>query len=254
MLTVEFYGYRVEVDKTDLDNCMRKVNDEVREQLRAGRAQISMGASPYVYIGDQVTLYLSPGEDLTWSKWSLAPAAIKRFVLDNGLKGTQFILLWHGLGPVGYGQLVSTSEMGSSMTATSSATPNAYPDPFDTHLDVLDLTVEFYGYRGRISPEAMRNCIAAADNDIAQHAFAITEPMTLVAPRYSYSAGEVNLFLAPTETLTWYKWAILPTLIEQFVTANGLKGTQFIILEPRLGPVGYGQLTNTSTSLLSLPG
>lgn len=31
---------------------------------------------------------------------------MKRFVKDNGLRGMQFILLWRGLGPVGYGQLV----------------------------------------------------------------------------------------------------------------------------------------------------
>ena len=141
VLTIKFYDYRDEVKLADLDKCMRRVNDEVREEVKAGQAQSSMGASPYIYLRGQVTLYLSPGPHLTWSKWSLAPVAIKRFVLENGLKGTQFILLWHGLGPVGYGFLVATSETRSSMTATSSTAPNAFPDPIDRQLDLLDLTI-----------------------------------------------------------------------------------------------------------------
>ena len=253
-LTIEFYGYRGKVKNADLDNCMRKVNDEVKEKVKAGRAQSRMGANPYVYLGGQVALYLSPGERLTWSRWSLAPGAIKRFVIENGLKGTQFILLWHGLGPVGYGQLIPTSETRSSMTATPSTAPGPFPDPFDRHFDVLGLTIEFYGYWGRISTVAMDDCVLAAENDVGRHARVITTPMTLAAPSYSYSAGHVNLFLTPTENMTWYMWAMLPTLIQQFVTENEFKGTQFIVLEPRLGLVGYGQLVNTSTGLLSLPG
>ena len=124
VLTIEFFDYRGKVEYVDLNDCMRKVNDEVIEEVKAGRAQIPMGGNPYVYVGGQVALILTPGERLTWSKWSLAPGAIKRFVLENGLKETQFILLWHGLGPVGYGQLVATSDTRSSMTATSSSAPN----------------------------------------------------------------------------------------------------------------------------------
>ena len=141
VLTIEFYGYRGRVKYADLDNCIRRVNAEVMEEVKAGRAQSSMGASPYVYFGGQVTLYLSPGEDLTWSKWSLAPAAIKQFVLENVLKGTQFILLWHGLGPVGYGHLVAASETRPLMTAITSTAPIAFPDPFDRHSEVLDDTI-----------------------------------------------------------------------------------------------------------------
>ena len=141
VLTIEFYDYRDEVKFPDLDRCMRRVNDEVREEVKAGRAQSSMVASPYIYVGGQVTLYLIPVAHLTWSRWSLAPVAIKRFVLENGLKGTQFILLWHGIGPIGQGALVTTSETRPSMTATSSIAPNAFPDPFGRRLDVLDLTI-----------------------------------------------------------------------------------------------------------------
>ena len=93
----------------------------------------------------------------------------------------------------------------------------------------------------------MNNWIVAAENDIERYALVITKPMTLAASSYSYSVGEVNLFLAPTENLTWYMWAMLPTLIQQFVTENGFKRTQSILWEPRLGP-------STLTSLLSLPG
>ena len=109
-LTIEFYGYRDTVTYTDLYSCMRRANDDVMKEVKAGRTQSPMGEGPFVYDGGQATLYLSPDEHLTWSKWSLAPGAITKFVLANGLKGTQFILLWRGLGPVGYGHLVATSE------------------------------------------------------------------------------------------------------------------------------------------------
>ena len=140
-LTIEFYGYRDKVKYANLDICMRRVNNEVREEVKAGRAQSSMGASPYIYFGGQVTLYLRPGEHLTWSRWSLAPPAIKRFALENGLRGTQFVLLWHGLGPVGYGFLAATSETQSAMTATSWTRPNALLDPLDRQVNVPDLTI-----------------------------------------------------------------------------------------------------------------
>ena len=141
VLTIEFFGYGGEVKYVDLDDCMRKVNHEVIEEVKAGRAQSPMDASPYIYVGGQVALFLSPGKHLTWSRWSLAPTAIKRFVLENGLKETQFILRWHRLGPVGHGQLVATSETRSSMRVISSRAPNAFPDSFDRHLDVFDLTI-----------------------------------------------------------------------------------------------------------------
>ena len=206
-----------------------------------------MGVNPYVYSTGNVTLYLSPDERLTWGRWSLAPAAIKRFVLENGLQGAQFILLWRGVEPMGYGQLVTIEEgtQSPTTTTTTNATATAiraFPDPFDRHWDEAGLTIEFYGYRGSIPPLAMSDCIAAASEDFRAHISDVQKPMTETASSFSYPAGDVFLVLVPTEDLYWYMWGFLPFLIQTFVTENEFKGTQFIIIKDGVGPVGYGHL------------
>ena len=196
-----------------------------------------------------MTLFLSPDERLTWAKWSVAPNAIQRFVMSNGLKGTQFILLWHGIGPVGHGQLSAMGETAhSSMTTTAI---NAFPDPYNRQFD--SLTIEFYGYRGHVSATGMRDVVNAATNEFIEHIMQSGEPMTVTASSYTYLAGGVNLFLSPTEDLTWQIWAFVPIRLQAFVTENEFKGTQFILLWDGLGPVGYGELLSTPTNVLSAP-
>ena len=255
MLTIEFYGYQGTINHPDLNKCIRAANDDVFRKTAAGRAQASMGVDPYVYSIGTVTLYLSPDERMTWGKWSLAPPAIKRFVLENGLRGTQFILLWRGSEPMGYGQLVTIEEgTPSPTTTTTNATAaglRAFPDPFDRHWDSAGLTLEFYGYRGSISLLAMSACIAAASDDFRTHISSIQKPMTETASSFSYSAGDVYLVLIPTEDLYWYMWGFLPFLIQTFVTENEFKGTQFIIIKDGFGPVGYGHLLDESGGGLS---
>ena len=117
-----------------------------------------MGVNPYVYSN-----------------------AIKGFVLENGLRGTQSILLWRGVKPVGYGKVVMTDGTQSPMTTTTNTTATAlraFPDPLDKRWDSAGLTVEFYGYRGSIPPLAMAGCIAAACDDFRNHVSVITRPMT----------------------------------------------------------------------------
>lgn len=248
-LIIEFYGYQDPVKYTDMDLCVGDANSDIIQKIMTDQGNTPMGMVPYVWSSGNVALYLSPGEQLTWEKWSLVPVAIARFIVENGLKGTQYILLWHELGPVGYGQLVTTS--GAQNLATT-ATTNAFPDPYDKTFASIGLTIEFYGYQGSISPMAMRDCMSAAMDEVVRNIFQGEVAMDVEARSYSYSADEVTLFLSPTENLTWQKWAFMPLRIQEFVTENEFKGTQFLILWEGFGPVGFGQLTHTSTEVLSI--
>lgn len=124
-LTIEFYGYQGTVNFAAMNTCVGAANRDITSKIMAGKYDEPMGAGPYVWALGDVTLYLRPGQQLTWGKWSLAPAAMKEFIRNNKLRGTQFILLWHELGPVGYGQLVTTSQAGSLPPITD--TTNAFP-------------------------------------------------------------------------------------------------------------------------------
>ena len=230
-LTVEFYAYQDTVNSIAMHACMGAANRDMIQKVMADRYDEHMGVGPYVWTSGDVTLYLSPGEQLTWGKWSLAPAAMGEFIRNNELRGTQFILLWNGLGPVGYGQLVKTSQARSLQSITGPT--NAFPDPYDRRIVSIGLTMEFYGYRGSISPTAMRDCISAASSDVMRHVLMSETAMSMQAPSYSYTAGGVNLFLSPTEHLTWHMWAFVPAWIQEFVSENDFKGTQFILLWER---------------------
>ncbi|KAL9132762.1 MAG: hypothetical protein Q9175_006058 [Cornicularia normoerica] len=109
-LTIEFYGYQGIVDSADLAVCVGDANTDLLQKVMAGQGNTPMGMVPYVWPSGNLALYLSPGEQLTWVKWSLVPAAIGTFVVENGFKGMQFILLWHELGPIGYGHFVTMRE------------------------------------------------------------------------------------------------------------------------------------------------
>lgn len=100
----------------------------------------------------------------------------------------------------------------------------------------------------------MRDCILAASSDVVRHLEMSEAAMSLQAPSYSYTAGGVNLFLSPTEYLTWGMCAFVPMWIQEFVTENKFKGTQFVLLwEGFAEPVGFGHLVNTSIEMLSVP-
>ena len=240
MLTIEFYGYSSTVPYADMAKCVDDANIDIIHKTTAGQSDTPMGTGPYVWSSGNVALCLIPAERLTWSMWSLVPAAMRFFIAENEYKGTQFILIWHDVGPVGYGQLVTWSEEPSLTTA------NAFPDPFDRTFESLGLTIEFYGYRASISPMAMKECVAIASSEVVRHLLESETPMIMEAPSYSYSAGGVNLFLSPGESLTWHMWAFVPIWIQEFVTENEFKGTQFILLWEGFGDIGFGQLINTS--------
>lgn len=247
-LTIEFYGYQAPVDFSDMNNCVSDANSDMLQKIMADQENTPMGTDPYVWSSGDVAFYLSPGEELTWGKWSLVPVAIARFLMENGLKGTQFILLWHELGPVGYGQLVTTS---GAQSPGTTATANAFPDPYDKEIESIGLTIEFYDYQGWTSSTAIRDCVSAASNDVVRHLLERETPMSVEAPSYTYSADGVSLFLIPDHSLTWHMWAFVPVWIQEFVTQNEFKGTQFILVWEGFGPVGFGQLMSTSTGVLS---
>ena len=249
-LTIEFYNYQDKVKVTYMDSCVRDANHKVIQKILAGQGNAPMGPDPYVWSSGNVSLYLSPDEQLTWARWSFVPAAIGKFVAENGLKGTQFIILWHELGPIGYGQLVASSEAPS---LTANAAGNALPDPYDMTIQSIGLTIEFYGYQGSMSPTAISECISAAVYDVLQHVAESQATMRMEAPSYSYSAGGVNLFLSPKRNLKWGMWAFVPNWIQEFVATNGFRGTQFILLWEGFGVVGYGQLVSTSINTAFTP-
>lgn len=249
-LTIEFFGYQGIVNYADMHKCVSDANNDILQKMTEHEADTLMGTDPYVWSSGDTALYLNPDEQLTWSVWSFVPSALEFFITENELKGTQFAILWHELGPIGYGQLVTTREAQYSKTRT---TINAFPDPYDRTVESIGLTMEFYGYQGSIFPLDMRYCIATASNEIVRHLMEGEASVKLAAPSYSYSMGEINLFLDPGEDLTWAMWAYVPIWVQEFVTENQFKGTQFILMWEGLGPVGSGHLVNTSTHVLSLP-
>ena len=57
------------------------------------------------YQESTVHLVLIPSERMTWDMWANAPSVIKYYLQVNRWKGAQFIILWRGLGDVGYGSI-----------------------------------------------------------------------------------------------------------------------------------------------------
>lgn len=110
-LTIECYGYRDPVPDSDLDKTKTAVSKDLwRKIYTQHQERTPMGTSkPYLWSSSDVYISLHPDERLTRGQCLLAPVQMKRFLKDNGLRGMQFVLLWHGLGPVGYGQLVCGS-------------------------------------------------------------------------------------------------------------------------------------------------
>ena len=194
-----------------------------------------MDAGPYVWRWEQTTLYLQPEEALTWVRWLVVPLVIRMVVMQNEYRGTQFVLLWQDVGPVGYGHLIAAGTQATSSSSVASLTVRAIPDPTARHFDSIGLTIEYYGYRGSVSSQALRACVKLASKDAVAHLRQSADPMRMSATQYTYSARGVLLALNPRETLTWHMWAFVPVWIQEFVKENELKGTQF-----NLSYVGYG--------------
>ena len=202
-----------------------------------------MGTDPQVWSSGNVYLWVGPGEQLTWGNWGYVLTETGLFVYRNEFRGTEFFILQQGLGPIGRGYFLQQPEdktVATNISAT--AIPDPIPDPYDIYF--AGLTIEFYAYRGSISPTAIEECITAARQDSIRHIR--RAEATMADPSYTYSAGGVNLFLTPGERLTWVTWSLIPRRIQEFVTENGFKGTQFQILLDGVGPVGSGQIVSST--------
>ena len=212
-----------------------------------------MGPGPYVWSGGDATLFLSPdGEALTWARWSVAPLAIRQIIMSNAYRGTQFVLLWRGIGPVGYGQLIAEKSqavsLSSSATGTGAVTAlKAIPDPMVRDFESIGASIVFYAYGESVSPQALSQCISLASHDIVVHLRRSEAPTHMSLTEYTYAVDGVALVLNPGRTLTWDMWAFAPIWIHDFVTENEFKGTQFILSYVGFGAVAYGELVSTES-------
>ena len=150
---------------------------------------------------------------------------------------------------MGFGQLSAMRAVTKLGMVNESAAGNSFTDPFDREFPSVGLTIEFYGYRGVIAPQAMSDCVSAAWNDVVSHLQESARPTVMAVGWYYYSAGDVDFLFKPGERLTWQMWAFVPAWIQEFVTENGFRGTQFILLFEGLGPMGHGQVVSTAGGL-----
>ena len=106
-MTIQFYGYDGLVSRAGLEGCVDVAYDDIRLHYDSG--ETTMMAPSFSYSVGGVNLYLRPEGNLTWGVWFNFPLRIQGFVIDNGLRETQFILLRDGFGQIGSGQLVSVA-------------------------------------------------------------------------------------------------------------------------------------------------
>ena len=107
-LTIEFHGYRGQIPAMAMEDCLDDAADEVVRHLQGLSDPMTMTAPSFTYSRGGVTLSLVPTTHLLWHTWAFIPIFIKKFVTENGLRGTQFTLSWEGIGPLGHGELVHT--------------------------------------------------------------------------------------------------------------------------------------------------
>ncbi len=92
-------------------NCESAALEEVHQKIRDHEGRNLMPSGPYVWSSGNVALHMIPeGEKLTWLKWDFVPRTMTSFVIENDLKGTQFIVHWRGLGPIASGRFTTTRE------------------------------------------------------------------------------------------------------------------------------------------------
>ena len=244
-LTLRFHGYRNPntIPLDDLNGCYHQAKDIASSKVMSGHGEIPMGTNPQSWSSGNIYLRIEPGAQMTWRDWSEALLSIRLFVYTNELKGTQFLFQKDGLGQIGTGSILQEPSSTSVATNTSvSVLPNPIPDPYDLRLQ--GLTVQFSGYRGRVSPFGLEECVVAAYQDIQRHTSSQT---TMTAPSYSYSARGVNLSLRPEgQRLTWDVWYDVPLRIQGFVMKNKLRETQFVLLSDEFGRIGSGRLVSVA--------
>ncbi len=104
-LDYRFYGYSDPVSTTYFISYVRKAEEEITKQSLADHGSNSLGTKMFRYSEFTVYLVLMPSEQITRRMWARVPYVIRCYSWLNGWQGAQFIILWEGLGHVGYGSL-----------------------------------------------------------------------------------------------------------------------------------------------------
>ena len=245
-LTVKYFGYSRPnaIALQELNLCYERAVQTAYIKVNHGQGEIPVGTNPQSWSSGNIYLRIEPGQQMTWRDWSEALISIRLFVYTNELKGTQFLIQKDGHGQIGTGSILREPEAKYVPTNTSvTALPTPIPDPYNLRLQ--GLTVEFYGYGGRVSPFGLEECVVAAYQDVQRHVS--SHETTMTAPSYSYSDEGVNLYLRPEGgRLTWDIWFDVPLRIQGFVMKNKFREMQFILKSDEFGRIGSGRLVNVA--------
>lgn len=122
-----------------------------------------------------------------------------------------------------------------------------FPDPYE---DVLSggITIEFYGYRkpNTVDSDNLIDCVVQAGVIAIQRIQGGQGDSAMGTSPYSWSSGNINLWLGPEE-LTWLEWTRVLSYIMSFVKYNELRGTQFGLSKDGVGPIGSGHLISEAS-------
>ena len=123
-LVIEFYGYRKQntVPSNDMNGCYFQAEAIALDKITHGQGEIPMGLDSQWWSLGSVYLWIEPREQMIWRDWFDLLLPIRLFVSNNRFKGTQFIILKDGLGPIGTGYVLALPEEKSVATdATATA-------------------------------------------------------------------------------------------------------------------------------------
>ena len=123
-IVIRFHGYRKQntVPSNDLNGCYFQSEAIVSDKITDGQGEIPMGTNPQWWSSGSVYLWIEPREQMIWRDWFDLLLPICLFVSNNGFKGTQFIILKDGLGPIGTGYILALPEEKSvAMDVTATA-------------------------------------------------------------------------------------------------------------------------------------
>ena len=125
--------------------------------------------------------------------------------------------------------------------------PSHVSDPWDVPVEDTPMTIEWYGYRDALDMSRTTRCVEKAATEAIQRVWQGYWATPVGPLPYSYSDGNVNLWLGvePGETLVWLSWAEVLSMFPQYLVANEWRGTQFLVLRDEHGEtkvVAFGHL------------
>lgn len=127
----------------------------------------------------------------------------------------------------------------NSSTSLDSSLPNAQQDPWDIPIPLTDLILEWYAYRDPFNALDGARCIEKALSEAADRVRRGDDRTPLASLPYSYSDGEVNLWLkvGSGKTLFWGMWARVLHQFPIYVLRNDWRGAQFLVFVEAGGEV-----------------